>query len=89
MAEGMKKHLNELAPHGVREEELDALIAAGEEALKMSEEVDRLRIVVSEKVHEANTALDGVKEQYKELKSILKQYYTAEQWGRFGLMDKR
>ena len=89
LAEGMKKHLNELAVHGVKQEALDLLISTSEEALKRSKEVDQLRMVVSEKAHEANAVLADVKAKYQEQKAILKKYYPAEQWGKFGLMDKR
>ena len=89
LAEGMKTHLNELAVHGVKQEALDLLISTSDEALKRSEEVDKLRLVVSEKAHEANAALTDVKAMYQEQKAILKKYYTAEQWSKFGLMDKR
>ena len=55
----------------------------------MSQEVDRLRMEASEKMHEANAALCDVKEKYNELRVIIKNNYPLEQWYRFGLMDKR
>ena len=89
LAEGMKVNLNELSARGVKEDVLDSLIAASEEAIKMSQEVDRLRMEASEKLHEANVALSDVKERYNELRMIIKNNYPLEQWHRFGLMDKR
>ena len=89
LAEGMKKHLNELSARGVKQESLESLIKASEEAIKMSQEVDRLRMEASEKMHEANVALLDVKEKYQELRMIIKNNYPLEQWYRFGLMDKR
>lgn len=89
LAEGMKVNLNELAVRGVREDALDSLIAASEEAIKMSQEVDRLRMAATEKLQEANAALSEVKEKYNELRMIIKSNYPLEQWYRFGLMDKR
>lgn len=89
LAEGMKKHLSELSARGVNQETLDSLIKACEEAIRMSQEVDRLRMEASEKLHEANVALSDVKERYNELRMIIKNNYPLEQWHRFGLMDKR
>lgn len=89
LAEGMKVNLNELAARGVKEDVLDSLIAASEEAIKMSQEVDRLRMAATEKLQEANAALSEVKEKYNELRMIIKSSYPLEQWYRFGLMDKR
>lgn len=89
LAEGMKKHLNELSARGVKQESLESLIKASEEAIRMSQEVDRLRMEASEKMHEANVALLDVKEKYQELRMIIKNNYPLEQWYRFGLMDKR
>lgn len=89
LAEGMKVNLNELAVRGVKEDVLDSLIAASEEAIKMSQEVDRLRMAATEKLQEANAVLSEVKEKYNELRMIVKSSYPLEQWYRFGLMDKR
>ena len=89
LAEGMKVNLNELAARGVKEDVLDSLIAASEEAIKMSQEVDRLRMAATEKLQEANAVLSEVKEKYNELRMISKSSYPLEQWHRFGLMDKR
>ena len=89
LAEGMKVNLNELAARGVKEDVLDSLIAASEEAIKMSQEVDRLRMAATEKLQEANAVLSEVKEKYNELRMIIKSSYPLEQWHRFGLMDKR
>ena len=89
LAEGMKVNLNELAARGVKEDVLDSLIAASEEAIKMSQEVDRLRMAATEKLQEANAVLSEVKEKYNELRMIIKSSYPLEQWYRFGLMDKR
>ncbi len=89
LAEGMKVNLNELAVRGVKEDALDSLIAASEEAIKMSQEVDRLRMAATEKLQEANAVLSEVKEKYNELRMIIKSSYPLEQWYRFGLMDKR
>ena len=89
LAEGMKVNLNELAARGVKEDVLDSLIAASEEAIKMSQEVDRLRMAATEKLQEANAVLSEVKEKYNELRMIIKSNYPLEQWYRFGLMDKR
>ncbi len=89
LAEGMKVNLNELAVRGVKENVLDSLIAASEEAIKMSQEVDRLRMAATEKLQEANAVLSEVKEKYNELRMIVKSSYPLEQWYRFGLMDKR
>ena len=89
LAEGMKVNLNELAVRGVKEDVLDSLIAASEEAIKMSQEVDRLRMAATEKLQEANAVLSEVKEKYNELRMIIKSNYPLEQWYRFGLMDKR
>ena len=89
LAEGMKVNLNELVVRGVKEDALDSLIAASEEAIKMSQEVDRLRMAATEKLQEANAVLSEVKEKYNELRMIIKSNYPLEQWYRFGLMDKR
>ena len=89
LAEGMKKHLTELSARGVKQEALDSLIKASNEAIKMSQEVDKLRLEASEKLQEANIALCDVKDQYNELRTIIKNNYPLEQWYRFGLMDKR
>lgn len=89
LAEGMKKHLSELAAKGVKQEELDLLIKASEEAIGISREVDKLREEASEKLHEANTALCNVKDKYNELRTIIKNNYPLESWSNFGLMDKR
>ena len=89
LAEGMKVNLNELAERGVKEDVLDSIIAASEEAIKMSQEVDRLRMAATEKLQEANAVLSEVKEKYNELRMIIKNNYPVEQWYRFGLMDKR
>ena len=89
LAEGMKKHLNELSARGIKQESLESLIKASEEAIRMSQEVDRLRMEASEKMHEANVALLDVKEKYQELRMIIKNNYPLEHWYRFGLMDKR
>ena len=89
LAEGMKVNLNELAVRGVKEDVLDSLIAASEEAIKKSQEVDRLRMATTEKLQEANAVLSEVKEKYNELRMIIKNHYPLEQWYRFGLMDKR
>lgn len=89
LAEGMKVNLNELAERGVKEDVLDSIIAASEEAIKMSQEVDRLRMAATEKLQEANAVLSEVKEKYNELRMIIKSNYPLEQWYRFGLMDKR
>lgn len=89
LAEGMKKHLNELSVHGVNGEELDSLIAMGEDVVQRGREVDELRMKVNEKAHEANIRLLAVKDKCKELKAILKKTYPVEEWHRFGLMDKR
>ena len=89
LAEGMKKHLTELSARGVKQDALDSLIKASNEAIKMSQEVDRLRMEASEKLQEANIALSDVKDQYNELRTIIKNNYPQEQWYRCGLMDKR
>ena len=89
LAEGMKVNLNELAVRGVKVDVLDSLIAASEETIKMSQEVDRLRMAATEKLQEANAVLSEVKEKYNELRMIIKSSYPLEQWHRFGLMDKR
>lgn len=89
LAEGMKKHLTELTVCGVKQESLELLIKACEDAIRMSQEVDRLRMEASEKIHEANVALCDVKEKYQELRIIIKNNYPLEQWYRFGLLDKR
>lgn len=88
-AEGMKKHLAELSAYGIKQEALDSLIKATDEAIRMSQEVDMLRMKASEKMHEANAALSGVKDQYNEFRAIIKNNYPLEQWHRFGLLDKR
>ena len=80
LAKGMKVNLNELAARGVKEDVLDSLIAASEEAIKMSQEVDRLRMAATEKLQEANAALSEVKEKYNELRMIIKSNYPLEQW---------
>lgn len=89
LAEGMLKYLSELSARGVKQETLNSLIKASEEAIRMSQEVDRLRMEASKKMHEANAALCDVKEKYNELRVIIKNNYPLEQWYRFGLMDKR
>lgn len=89
LAEGMKQHLNELSAYGVREETLNSLIKASDDAIKKSQEVDRLRAETSEKLHEANLALSGVKFTYNDLRKIIKLNYPLENWSKFGLMDKR
>ena len=80
LAEGMKVNLNELAERGVKEDVLDSIIAASEEAIKMSQEVDRLRMAATEKLQEANAVLSEVKEKYNELRMIIKNNYPLEQW---------
>ena len=77
LAEGMKVNLNELAVRGVKVDVLDSLIAASEEAIKMSQEVDRLRMAATEKLQEANAVLSEV----KDLKSATIIQYTIK--GRF------
>ena len=89
LAEGMKKYFSELSARGVKQESLEALIKASEEAIRMSQEVDRLRMEASEKMREANVVLFGVKEKYQELRMVIKNNYPLEQWYRFGLLDKR
>lgn len=89
LAEGMKKHLTELTVCGVKQESLDLLINASEEAITMSQEADKLRLEASKKIHEANVALRDIKEKYNCLRGIIKNKYPIEQWYRFGLMDKR
>ena len=89
LAEGMKEHLTELSVHGVEQETLDSLIKTCEEAVMMSQEVDRLRMQASEKMYEARSALFDVQEKYNELRMIVKNNYPLEHWYRFGLMDKR
>lgn len=89
LAEGMKKNLTELSACGVKQESLELLIKASEEAIRMSQEVDQLRMQTSEKLHEANAALCDVKDKYQELRMIIKNNYPSEQWYRFGLMDRR
>ena len=89
LAEGMLKHLSELSARGVKQESLESLIKASDEAIKKSQEVDRLRMEASEKMHEANVALCDVKEKYQEFRMIIKNNYPLEQWYRFGLLDKR
>ena len=89
LAEGMKEHLTELSVHGVEQEALDSLIEACEKAVMMSQEVDRLRMLASEKMYEARTALLDVQDKYNDLRKIVKNNYPLEQWYRFGLMDKR
>ena len=89
LAEGMKKHLDELVRFGVNEEVLNSLIALGEEVVERSREVDELRMQASEKAHETNIRMVEVREKYKELKTILRNNYPIEEWSRFGLMDKR
>lgn len=89
LAEGMKKNLNELSSRGVKEDVLNSLIQASEEAIRMSQEVDKIRMTATEKLQEANSALSEVKEKYNELRMIIKNNYPLEQWHRFGLMDKR
>lgn len=89
LAEEMKKHLNELSDCGVKQDVLDTLINTSEEAISKSQEVDKLREVVSTKLHEANEVLKVVKDQYNDLRSIIKNNYPQEKWSKFGLMDKR
>lgn len=89
LAEGMEKHLDELSARGVKQDTLDSLVKASEEAIRMSQEVDRLRMETSEKLHEANVALRDVKDKYNELRTIIKNNYPLEKWSTFGLMDKR
>lgn len=89
LAECMKRNFNELSAKDVKQETLDKLIKASEEAIIKSLEVDKLRMVVSEKLKDANAALSDVKDMYNELRRIIKTNFPIEQWHIFGLMDKR
>lgn len=52
-------------------------------------EVDAMRLEVSKKLIAANAALDDVKERAMKYRKLIKNYYSPEQWIRFGIQDKR
>lgn len=89
LAEGMKNNIEELSTRGIKEDALNSLIAACEEAIKKSQEVDKLREEATLKLHEANCVLSDIKDKYNELRLIIKSSYPPEEWQRFGLLDKR
>ena len=89
LAVSMKQHLNELSAKGVKQNTLDSLIITCDQAIKLDQEIDQIRMETSVKLKEANAVLNNVMTEYNELRSIIKNYYPQEQWSKYGLMDKR
>lgn len=89
LAVSMKQHLNELSAKGVKQDVLDSLIITCDQAIEMDQEIDRIRMETSVKLKEANAVLCNAMDKYNELRSIIKNNYSQEQWSNFGLMDKR
>lgn len=89
VAIGMIKHLNEVSNYGVTEESLKRLSDDADKTIAMSQEVDKLREKVAEKLQKANHALAVLKDRSFEYRRIIKSNYPQEQWGRFGIGDKR
>ena len=89
MASGIKKHIDEVAHHGIKPEGLDTLEAEASKAIEMIREVDALRHTVSEKLLAANEKLADVKELAMGYRQTIKANFPIEQWEKFGVMDKR
>lgn len=89
MAAGIKKHLDQVAHLGVKEDVLDKITADAELAIEMSREVDSLRQLTSEKLQQVNDKLAEVKEAAMHYRTLIKCNYPPERWEEFGIMDKR
>lgn len=91
LIQGMRAHLDELSAKGiqVRPEQFDALERDLTALITSSEECDRLRKEVSEKVHATNAQLASIKEQFADLKKQVKGNFLPEEWARYGVLDKR
>lgn len=91
LLKGLREHGDELRQKGVRVEatELDTLERDLQELVKDSETCDSLREQVSAQVKLVNSKLAAVKERFADLKKGVKQNFLPEEWGRYGVLDKR
>lgn len=86
---GLRSNTEAASALGITSQEIDTLEANLLRLSAASEECEALREELSGKVRATNQILGEVKEAYASRKRTIKDNYPQEQWGNFGVMDKR
>ncbi|MGN0068835.1 MAG: hypothetical protein ACI350_03810 [Prevotella sp.] len=86
---GLRNNISELADKGITASQLNAMDTTLDELRRLNSECDALRAQLSERVKCMNRVLQEVKGAFAEKKKTVKGCYPQEQWGRFGVLDKR
>lgn len=86
---GLRAHLDELTDKGISASQLNGMEADLKALQKANEECDRMREELSVKVKAMARVMQTVKDTFAEKKRIIKGYYAQEEWGKYGVMDKR
>lgn len=89
LVNALKHHFSEVSSKGVKMNDLDELINQLEKLQDSSKQTDELRERLSEQVRTTNNILVQVKQQFKEIKDIIRLNYPQEKWINYGVLDKR
>ena len=89
LVNALKHNFSEVSSKGVKMNDLDELINQLEKLQASSKQTDELRERLSEQVHTTNNILVQVKQQFKEIKDIIRLNYPQEKWINYGVLDKR
>lgn len=89
LAEGLKRHLEEIKPWGINESEIQQLEQLAAETDRLNSEVEAMRATTNAKVSEATRMLARLKEQLGHTKPVIKRSVEPERWSDFGIPDKR
>lgn len=89
LVNALKHSFAEVSSKGVKMNDLDELVNQLEKLQASSKQTDELRAKLTAQVQTTNNILARVKEQYKEIKDIIRVNYPQEKWVNYGVLDKR
>lgn len=89
LVNALKHSFSEVSSKGVKMNDLDELVNQLEKLQASSKQTDELRAKLTAQVQTTSNILARVKEQYKEIKDIIRVNYPQEKWANYGVLDKR
>lgn len=89
LVNALKHRFSEVSSKGVKMNDLDELVNQLEKLQASSKQTDELRAKLTAQVQTTSNILARVKEQYKEIKDIIRVNYPQEKWANYGVLDKR
>lgn len=89
LAEGLKANIEELKEKGVTAEAIELLEKIYIKTEKLGAEQDKIKEEYHAKTAEVSVAMLELKNSIQNLKSLIKPYYTQNQWIKFGITDKK